>query len=68
MRSGYDCGGHWCGFGIWFEILEVRVIMVWPWIWGLGCWVDLVVVQEPMIIVVPVSFGLAVGLGFGALD
>ena len=40
------------------------VIMVWPWIWGLGCWVDLVVVQEPMIIVVPVSFGLAVDLEF----
>ena len=28
MRNGYDCGGHQCGFGIWFEILEVGVIMV----------------------------------------
>ena len=44
MRSGYDCGGHWYGFGIWFEILEMGVIMV-----------------------VSASFGLAVGLGFGAL-
>ena len=32
---GFDYGGHWHGFGIWFEILEVGVIMVWPWIWGL---------------------------------
>ena len=48
----------------WFEILEVGVIMVWPWIWGLVCWVDSVVVQGPWIMVVFVSFGLAVDLEF----
>ena len=38
--------------------------MVWPWIWGLVRWVDSVVVQGPVIMVVSVSFGLAVDLEF----
>ena len=38
--------------------------MVWPWIWGLVRWVDSVVVQGPVIMVVFVTFGLAVDLEF----
>ena len=40
------------------------VIMVWPWIWGLVHWVDSVVVQGPVIMVVSINFGLAMDLEF----
>lgn len=39
------------------------VIMVWLWIWGLVRWVDSMVVQGLWIMVVSVSFGLAIDYG-----